>query len=306
MTTIAIIGAGLIGRSWAVVFARAGLQVRAWDPDAAVRAALPDAIAQTLAAGDMPPEAVERVTVCETLADALQSADYAQENGPERLDAKQALFAEMDSLAARDTILASSSSALTASRFAAGLVGRGRILVAHPVNPPHVVPVVELCPSPDTDPTVMDRAEQLMRDVAQVPVRLTREVDGFVLNRLQAVLLAEALSLVDQGIVSVEGLDDTIRHGLARRWSFLGPLATIYLNAPAGVGDYIDRYGPMLSGLTDDSARGEAFTKAAGDKIAAAFPPPDQVAALSAWRDGELAALDRYLRSRDAATTKGL
>lgn len=306
MTTIAIIGAGLIGRSWAVVFARAGLPVRLWDPDETVRAGLTDAIRDMLAAGDMPPDAIRNVSVHDSLADCVRGVDYVQENGPERLEAKQALFADLDRLAPEDAVLASSSSALVASRFAKGLAGRGRILVAHLVNPPHVVPVVELCPSPDTTTEAMERAELLMRAVGQVPVRLTREIDGFVLNRLQAALLAESFALVDQGIVSVEGLDDTIRHGLARRWAFLGPLATIYLNAPAGVGDYIDRYGPMLAGLADGCSQGEAFTPEAGARIAEAFPPPDQVGPLSAWRDGELAALDRYLRSREAASKKGL
>lgn len=306
MTTVAIVGAGLIGRSWAVVFARAGMTVRLWDPDDTVRAGLTDAIRAMLAAGDISSDAIRNVSVHDTLADAVRGVDYVQENGPERLEDKQALFAELDRLVPDDAVLASSSSALVPSRFSEGLAGRARMLVAHPVNPPHVVPIVELCPSPDTTPEAMDRTEALMRTVGQVPTRMTREIDGFVLNRLQAVLLAEAFSLVDQGIVSVKGLDDTIRHGLARRWAFLGPLATIYLNAPSGVGDYINRYGAMLAGLADDCTQGAAFTPAAGAKIAEAFPPPDHVPSLSTWRDGELAALDRYLRSRDAASTKGL
>ncbi|WP_330448266.1 3-hydroxyacyl-CoA dehydrogenase family protein [Paracoccus marcusii] len=98
-----------------------------------------------------------------------------------------------------------------------------------------------------------------MRGVGQVPVRLAREIDGFVLNRLQAVLLAEALSLVAQGIVTPQGLDDTIAHGLGRRWALLGPLATINLNAPGGIADYLDRYGPTMARLSNGAARGEAF-----------------------------------------------
>lgn len=305
MTTTAIVGAGLIGRAWSVVFARAGLPVRIWDPSEQVRGTVRDAIAAMLAAGGFDAAAIDKITVHDTAAAALEGADWVQENGPEKLEVKQALFAELDRLAAPGTILASSSSALVPSSFAGALSGRHRILVAHPVNPPHVVPVVELCPSPDTTTEVMDRAEALFRSVDQVPVRLSREVDGFVLNRLQAVLLAEALALVESGVVSVEGLDDTIRHGLGRRWAFLGPLRTIFLNAPDGVDDYIRRYGPMLARLTDSAARGEAFTDSAGRKIAQALPSPDQVPALSAWRDGELAALDKHLRAR-AKTSKGL
>jgi L-gulonate 3-dehydrogenase len=179
-----------------------------------------------------------------------------QENGQEQIDVKRALYAQLDAIAPPDTILASCRSALVASSFAGGLAGRGRILVAHPVNPPHLVPVVELCPNPDTSPEVMDRAEALMRAVAQVSVRMTREIDGFILNRLQAVLLAEALSLIEQGIVTPQGLDDTIFHGLGRRWTLMGPIATINLNAPGGVADYLKRYGPTMARLSSGAGRG--------------------------------------------------
>lgn len=230
--TVAIIGCGLIGRAWAIVFARAGLNVRIWDADPAVVAAAPAALNAACNEVGQDPSVLSHVEAAADMATALDGAEWVQESGPERLDIKRQIYTDLDRLAAPETILASSSSAIVASQFGADLPGRGRILVAHPVNPPHVIPVVELCPSPDTAPVVMDRAEALMRDVGQVPVRLAREIDGFVLNRLQAVLLAEALSLVAQGIVTPQGLDDTIAHGLGRRWALLGPLATINLNAP--------------------------------------------------------------------------
>lgn len=300
MERIAIIGAGLIGRSWALVFGRAGCTVRVWDADAGVLQRLPGDLAAMLRDSDGPADAAARITPCATLAEALEGADYVQENGPERAEVKRALFADLDRLAGPQAVLASSSSALMPSVWSAGLAGAGRCLVAHPVNPPHVVPIVELCPSPDTAPWAMDRAEALMRAVGQVPARLTREVDGFVLNRLQAVLLAEALRLVSEGVVSVEGLDDTVRHGLGRRWAFMGPLETILLNAPGGVPDYMRRYGAMLGRLTEDAARAEAFTEATGEVIAAAFPGVD-IRARQDWRDRELAALDRHLRARATA-----
>lgn len=297
MTTIAIVGAGLIGRSWAMVFARAGLPVRVWDAEPAVLARLGDDIATMIRDAGGDPAIAGRVTPFATLAEALNGADWVQENGPEDAGIKRALFAQMDELAAPDTILASSSSALMPSVWSEGLAGAARCLVAHPVNPPHLVPIVELCPSPWTAPEVMDRAETLFRRVGQVPARLTREIDGFVLNRLQAVLLAESLSLIEQGVIDVQGLDDTIRHGLGRRWAFMGPMETILLNAPGGVPDYIRRYGPMLARLTDSCARGEAFTESAGRIVADAFPDTD-IRARQDWRDRELAALDRHLRSR--------
>ena len=301
MTTIAIVGAGLIGRSWAFVFARAGLPVRVWDADPAVLDRLPGDIATMIADAGGDPAIAGRIGAFPTLAEALQGADWVQENGPENAEIKRALFADLDRLAGPDAILASSSSALMPSVWSEGLAGAARCLVAHPVNPPHLVPIVELCPSPATAPGVMDRAEALFRRVGQVPARLSREIDGFVLNRLQAVLLAESLRLVADGVVSVQGLDDTIKHGLGRRWAFMGPLETILLNAPGGVADYIRRYGPMLAQLTDGAARGEAFTEAAGEIVAGAFADTD-IRARQDWRDRELSALDAHLRARSERT----
>lgn len=302
---IAIIGAGLIGRSWAVVFARAGMQVAAWDPHADIRDRLEGDIRAMLADADVPdaPRVRARITAAATLEQALDGADLVQESGPEKIEVKRELFARLDAAAAADTILASSSSALVPSMFSGGLPGAARCLVAHPVNPPHLVPVVELCPSPATAPRAMDEAEAIYRTAGQVPVRLTREIDGFVLNRLQAALVAEALRLVADGIVDVQGLDDTVRHGLGRRWAFMGPLETITLNAPGGAPDYIDRYGGPMGKLAEDAAGAEAFTMDAARKVAAAFPDLIDEAAIRRrqdWRDGELGALAAHLKAREA------
>lgn len=299
---IGIVGAGLIGRAWACVFARAGHPVQLWDPEPGLRAHMPDLLRAMLEEAGNDPAAADRVTVCDTLEAALRGAALVQESCPEILDTKRELFARMDDAAAPGTILASSSSALMASEFAAGLAGARRCLVAHPVNPPHVIPVVELCPSPETEADVLTRAEAIYAGAGQVPVVLSREIPGFVLNRLQAVLLAEALRLVGEGVCSVQGLDDTIRHGLGRRWTLMGPLETISLNAPAGLHDYIRRYGPTLGRLADDGAGAEAFSDRAAEIVGAAFPHsgPESVRARAAWRDRELAALDHHLRSRKA------
>lgn len=297
--TIAVVGAGLIGRAWSVVFARAGCNVRLWDPVADVRAQVMAALTETCRISGDDPACLSHVTLCDSLEAAVEGAEWVQENGPEQIDVKRALYAQLDAIAPPATILASSSSALVASSFAGGLAGRARILVAHPVNPPHLVPVVELCPSPDTTTDVMDRAEALMHAVSQVPVRMTREIDGFILNRLQAVVLAEALSLIEQGIVTPQGLDDTICHGLGRRWTLMGPMATINLNAPGGVADYLNRYGPTMARLSNDAARGEAFTPQVAEILAAALPGPDQVADLSRARDKRLAALSRHLKQTE-------
>lgn len=307
MTTVAIIGAGLIGRAWAFVFARAGMAVQVWDKSPQVRASLPADLALMLTetvpfgcAGADPDGLIGRIRICAELADALQGADLVQESGPEVPRIKSALFAQLDQLAPDQAVIASSSSALMVSSYTQGLAGQGRCLVGHPVNPPHLVPVVELSPGPETTAATLDRAEAIYRAAGQVPVRLSREIDGFILNRLQAVVLAESLRLVADGVVSVQGLDDVIRHGLGRRWAFMGPLRTISLNAPAGVLDYLQRYGPTMARLADDAARGDAFSEAAAQAVAAGLPQltPEQIRDDQHWRDGELAALGAHLAQR--------
>src|SRR5690606_10729784 len=130
------------------------------------------------------------------------------------------------------TVLASSTSSIPASAFTEDLPGRHRCLVAHPVNPPYLIPVVELCGAPSTDAKVVEQARALMDEVKQKPVTVHKELEGFVLNRLQGALLREAFRLVQSGCVSVEDLDATVKDGLGLRWSFMGPFETIDLNAP--------------------------------------------------------------------------
>ncbi|MGR3823642.1 MAG: 3-hydroxyacyl-CoA dehydrogenase [Salipiger marinus] len=300
---VAIIGAGLIGRSWAALFARAGHPVQVWDADPGVLdrfAADMATLCDTLVAERLLTDrdaTLARIRTCPTLEEAAAGVALVQENGPERLEVKQDLFARLDAAAAPGTILASSTSAIVASRFTEGLAGRARCLVAHPVNPPHLVPVVELCPAPWTDSATLDRAEALYHGIGQVPVRMTEERDGFVLNRLQGALLAEAMRLLGEGVVSVEGLDATIKHGLGLRWSFMGPMETIDLNAPGGIVDYMSRYGGFYARLAEAPAGPEVFDVANAEKIAASWPQdrsPDRIRARQDIRDARLAALRRH------------
>lgn len=305
MSHIAIVGAGLIGRAWAFVFARAGFDVRVWDHDPQVLDRLDGDIAAMIAqtapfgqAGADPDATAARIRAVPDLAGVLEGAELVQESGPEVLAIKRELFARLDALAAPGVILASSSSALMASAFAEGLPGAARCLVGHPVNPPHLVPVVEIAPAPFTDPAVTARAREIYARAGQVPVMLKREIDGFILNRLQAVVLAESLRLIEQGYVDPQGLDDTIRHGLGRRWAFMGPMETINLNAPGGAGDYLTRYGQMMADLAKTAAREEAFTPEVAAILGTAFPDtatPQAIRARQDWRDGRLAALARHL-----------
>src|SRR5207253_9790700 len=144
----------------------------------------------------------------------------------------------------------SSTSGIVASRFTEELAGRHRCLVAHPVNPPHLVPLVELVASPWTASAIVTQAKAIYESVGQVPIIVKREIEGFILNRLQAVLLSEAFRLVSDGYVTPQDLDKTLKHGLGLRWSFMGPFETIELNAPEGIADYCRRYGASLSALS--------------------------------------------------------
>ena len=231
MKRIAIIGAGLIGQAWAVVFARAGYQVRMWDGNAQ---ALPTAlklVAQQIRTLherkliDNPDAAIDAVSTFESLELAVEGVVYVQENLPEDVQLKRDIFARLDAITDPEAILASSTSSIPASQFTESLSGRQRCMVAHPVNPPYLIPVVELCAAPWTDETAMKRAYQIMADVGQKPVVVYGEPEGFVLNRLQGALLREAFRLVENGHISAEDLDVTVKEGLGLRWSFMGPFA---------------------------------------------------------------------------------
>lgn len=300
---VAIIGAGLIGRAWAVVFARAGWTVRLYDATPAQLTAAHQLIEQALIeqqqAGLVTDAraALTRIASCASLGEALTDAVWVQENLPEEVALKRSVFAELDRLAPPAAILASSTSAIVASHFTAELSGRARCLVAHPVNPPHLVPVVELCGAPWTIEATIESARTTMTSVGQVPVVVRQEVDGFVLNRLQGALLTEAMRLVADGIVSPADLDKTVRDGLGLRWSFMGPFETIELNAPGGVADYCARYSGFYRRLAADPAPPSVWEGPKAERVVAALGPPltpAQRDARTEWRDRRLLALRRH------------
>lgn len=307
MDKIAVIGAGLIGRGWAIVFARAGLHVDLYDID-------PDALPRSMATlgrnledlarfeliDEAPDAVLARIKPVTSLADAVADARYIQENALERIDVKRQVFAVLDAAAGPDAVIASSASFAPVSSFAADLAGRQRCLVAHPVNPPYLIPVVELVPGPWTDETVLERTRELMQRVGQKPVVIRQEVYGFVLNRLQAALLNEAFRLVEDGVTTPEELDVTVSDGLGLRWSFMGPFETIDLNAPGGILDYAERArGPMYT-LAQEQRDAREWSPALVDKILAArrsAQPETGLGETQEWRDRRLMALAAHKAS---------
>jgi len=298
--TVAIVGAGLIGRAWAIVFARAGVAVRLHDADPAALDTAQGRIAEALAdlkgfgLIDDPAEVQNHVATERALDAALAGAGYVQECGPETLEAKRALFAQLDAAAAPETVLASSSSGLVASSFTDHLTHPERCLIAHPVNPPYLIPLVEICPAPRTDPKAVEKTRALMDRVGQAPVTVRKEVRGFVLNRLQGALLNEALRLYEDGVVSAADLDRTVKDGLGLRWSFIGPFETIDLNAPGGLGDYAARYGPLYEALGREQADPRPWspgTIAALERERREVLAKDELSQRQAWRDRRLMAV---------------
>jgi 3-hydroxyacyl-CoA dehydrogenase len=302
MARVSVVGCGFIGRAWAISFARAGHKVTLWDedPDAPHRAiefiaaVTPDLAKNDLLGGSAPQALLDRLQVEKTLSATLADADHVQESAPERLEVKKALFVELDRLAPPTAILASSSSAILPSRFTEHLPHRHRCLVIHPINPPYLIPAAEVVPAPWTSPETVERARAFLVAAGQAPIVMKRELDGFVMNRMQGALLEEAFRLVADGFASAEDVDTGIREGLALRWCFMGPFETIDLNAPAGVRDYVERYQGIYSNLFPQMQRRVDW---AGPVLAEierqrrAKLPADQLAERQKWRDRRLMAL---------------
>jgi L-gulonate 3-dehydrogenase len=310
MTKVAVVGTGFVGRAWAISFARAGCEVALWDRDkeapskalAYIERLLPDLEVNDLLSGAAASEVATRIQVATRLETALDGAVHVQENTPEDVEVKRAVFAELDAAAPSDAVLASSTSAILPSAFTENLKGRARCLVIHPINPPYLIPAVEVVPAPWTDPAVVERAATFLRSAGHAPIVMKRELDGFVMNRLQGALLEEAFRLVEQGYAGVEDVDVGIREGLALRWSFMGPFETIDLNAPAGVRDYADRYQGIYSGIFRSSQWRSDWSGSVMDKVESERRdrlPADRLGERQAWRDRRLIALAAHKRWAD-------
>ena len=299
--TIAVIGAGSIGTAFAIAFARAGLTVRVQDPDEERRAAVPDEIVARLEdlthfdlVQEDAPKIQRRIAFTGVLAEAVAGADYVQECAPERLDLKRELFAELDRLAPPAAVLASSSSAIQPSRFAADLPGQARCLVAHPGNPPYLLSVVEIVPAPFTSPETIARAEQVCAQAGLAPIRVRKEVEGFVFNRLQGALLREAYCLVRDGVASVDDIDRLVREGLGLRWSVIGPFETADLNTRGGIASHAEKMGPAYARMGAERGQNDAWSPELIESVEQErrrHLPLDQWAERVAWRDCAIMAM---------------
>nr|XP_004670603.2 lambda-crystallin homolog [Jaculus jaculus] len=306
---VVIVGSGLIGRSWAMLFASGGFKVKLYDIEQQqITNALENirkemklmeqsgALKGSLSAQQQ----LALISGCGNLAEAVEGAMHIQECVPENLELKKKIFTHLDSIVDDSVILSSSTSCLLPSKLFGGLAHVKQCIVAHPVNPPYYVPLVELVPHPETAPTTMDRTHALMRKIGQSPVRVLKEIDGFVLNRLQYAIISEAWRLVEEGIVSPNDLDLVMSDGLGMRYAFIGPLETMHLNAE-GMVSYCDRYSegmkhvlksfgsvPEFSGATVEKVNQDICMKVPDD--------PVHLAARRQWRDDCLMRLAKLKR----------
>lgn len=265
---VAIVGAGSMGAAFALVFARSGRRARVYDSDAS---ALTRAAAEVvdrlrrLAAHGVSTEPIDmvqaRISFHRDQAEALRDASLVQECGPETLDVKRAIFVGLDRDAPADAVLASSSSALAPSQYASGLHSADRILGGHPGNPPYLLPIIELIPSPTTSAITLDAARAQYSAAGLRPVVVRTEIEGFIFNRLQGAVLREAYCLVRDGVASVEDVDEVMRSGLGPRWSFMGPFETVDLNTRGGIEAHAARMGPAYERMGAERGQHDPWTQ---------------------------------------------
>lgn len=236
MSEVAIVGAGVIGISWARLFGAAGWKVRITDP----RPDLSQLVDEHLAGLD--------VTVLSDPAEAADGADFVQEAGPERIDVKQQIFATLAQSTRDGVVLASSSSSLLPSAWAEDNPAAERILIGHPFNPPELMPLVEVVPGPRTGQAAVDRAVEVYRELGKLPIRLKKEIPGFVGNRLQKVFNEQAYYLVQQGVIDVQDLDELVRASLGLRWATIGPFQSGVLGGgPEGMRHLMTHVGSQMT-----------------------------------------------------------
>ncbi|KAM8711118.1 hypothetical protein ACLKA7_000279 [Drosophila subpalustris] len=249
---IGIVGSGLIGRAWAMLFAAAGYRVQLYDileiqvatALAELQKELQHLEAKGTLRGNLSAEAqFELISGSNELKQLLQNATHIQECVPEQLQLKRDLYAQLDELLEPQTIVASSTSTFMPSLYSEGLKRRSQMLVAHPLNPPYFIPLVELVPAPWTTTEAVERTRALMLTLGQRPVVLQREIQGFATNRIQYAILNEVWRLVGGGVISVADADRVLSDGLGLRYALMGALETAHLNAPGGVLDYFKRFG---------------------------------------------------------------
>lgn len=266
--SVVIVGGGSIGVSFALLFARAHVSVQLYELDVKrfdaieleLSLRIQDLLAYELVASTEK-ELLRKITLISNFSDMKKNADVVVECAPERLEIKREIFFQLDQFFSKETIFVSASSAIMMSQIASEISGKNRCLIAHPGNPPHLIPIIELVPAEFTDPDVVTRIKKIFTRVGQMPVVLNREIEGFVFNRLQGAVLREAYCLVRDGVVSVEDIDKVMTEGLGLRWSVVGPFETVDLNTRGGIASHAEKMGPAYARMGAERGQNDPWTK---------------------------------------------
>lgn len=291
MPVVVVVGAGVIGLSWARLFAEHGWEVRINDP----RPDLAEVVSSDLGG-------LTGVRIAADLDAAADGADFVQEAGPERIEIKQELYAVLAAHTRDDVVLASSSSSLVPSRIAEGNPAAHRILVGHPFNPPELMPLVEVVPSPATSAAAVARAMEVYRSLGKLPIALQKEIPGFVGNRLQKVLNEQATYLVQQGVITAPDLDELFKASLGLRYATVGPFEGRRLGGgPAGMRHLMEHVGSQMrfeNGMPDREAMDGVI-----EQVEAAYGADEEsYRRLAERRDRRTRAVSEALRQADEGT----
>jgi ketoreductase RED1 len=301
---VAVVGAGVIGASWTAVFLAHGLTVVVNDPRDDVEAVVEDYIGKaspTLKALNLPTQNLKRKLHFEPSLDrAVAGIDVVQENGPERVEFKQDLWARIEPHVPAHALLLSSSSARTASEQSLKMKNAGRLLIGHPFNPPHLIPLVEVVPGDQTEPGAVEDAVAFYQALGKVPRVLRKEIQGFVANRLQRAIFRECCHLVLEGVVTVDELDDIVTSSIGLRWAADGPFRSFHLGGgPGGFAAFFKQFAPGMEAAWKSQAAVTLDAKSQKtiiDQAQASFAatPPEQ---LEAERDAKQRAILNALAS---------
>ncbi len=309
LRSVAVIGTGSVGASWASLFLAKGLAVRAYDPapgaEARARAFIDQAwpALRALGLADQPVPPQDRLTFVATAAEAARLSDLVQENVYEKMDLKANVLRELGEAAGADRIIISSTGGMPPSQLQAHCPHPERFVVVHPFNPSHLIPLVEVVGGRQTAPAVVDWALDFCRWLGKQPIRLNAEAVGHMTNRLQFALVREAVACLLEGMASAQDIDTAVRHGLAPRWSLMGGLMTLHLaGGPGGMKGILDHAGAAIEqwwtptevpSLSDPAVK--AHLVQAGTEVAAGQPIADWIR----WRDEQLVnVLNLQQRSR--------
>lgn len=307
---VAMIGAGAIGRAYAICFSRGGYEVSMFDPvDGAAEASIPrmretaeDLEAEDFLNGHSADAVMGRISIAPTTEAAVDGAVHVQENAPEKLELKKKIFAELDALCPPDVVLASSTSTIVASMWSDGLPGKHRCMVAHPTNPPYAVRLIEIVPAPWTDTALVAATRTLFEEIGLVPITLKKEILGFIMNRFQAPILHEAYRLVAAGVATPGDVDLAMSEGISQRWSFIGPFEQRDINHDKGIRESSIRGEPLNRAIAETQRDLVPWDGPLVDYIEQErrkVLPMDQLQDRMRWRDKRLVALAKHKKWAD-------